>query len=219
MLLHLVKKDFLLIKKYLLILVVLPFVVNILIMIQSSSILQAFQSVGLISFMLSVVFTLFMLYQYVLMAEMKYPKAEALLCSTPYSRSTLVKSRYTFLLLIFVYCCVAYNILALLITKIEYLTPFNYLIALLISVILFGIYTPIQYKFGFEKTKYFFLIIIMGSPFLLTLLTKVNIKVDFTGFSKIPMFIQYLIPIVAIIAILFISINVSIKIYSKKELL
>lgn len=219
MLFHLVKKDFLLIKKYLPLLVALPFIVTFLIMIQASHMTQESQILGLIIFVLSVIFTVFMLYQYVLIAEMKYPKAEALLCSTPYSRSNIVKARYTFLLLIFAYCCVAYNVLALLFAKIEYLTPSNYLITLLISVILFGIYSPIQYKLGFEKTKYFFMIVIMGSPFLLTLLIKVNIKVDFTGFSAMPMFVQYLILIVAIIAILFVSINVSIKIYAKKELL
>ncbi|MBU3128939.1 ABC-2 transporter permease [Clostridium tagluense] len=219
MLLHLVKKDFLLVKKYLPLFVILPFAIPLLIMIQASHLTQVSQFLGLIAFVLSVIFAVFMLYQYVLMAEMKYPKAEALLCSTPYSRSTLVKARYVFLLLIFAYCCVAYNLLALLFAKIEYLTPFSYLIALLISVTLFGVYTPLQYKLGFEKTKYFFMILIMGSPFSLTLLIKANIKLDFTRFSAMPMFVQYLIPIVTIIAILFISMNVSIKIYSKKELI
>ncbi|MFT5875681.1 MAG: ABC-2 type transport system permease protein [Clostridium sp.] len=218
MLLHLVKKDFLLIKKYWFILVILPFACIFLVMIQASHLTQISQFLGLIAFVLSVIFTVFMLYQYVLIAEMKYPKAETLLCATPYSRSTLVKSRYAFLLLVFAYCCVAYNVLALIITKIEYLTPSSYLITLLICVILFGIYTPVQYKLGYEKTKYFFMILIMGSPFILTLLIKVNIKFDFTEFAAMPTFVQYLIPIVAIIAILFISINVSIKIYSKKEL-
>ncbi|MBZ9634707.1 ABC-2 transporter permease [Clostridium sp. FP1] len=213
MLFHLVKKDFLLIKKYLPLLVVLPFAIPLFIMIQVSQLL------GLSAFVVSVIFAVFMLYQYVLMAEMKYPKAEALLCSTPYSRSTLVKARYAFLLLIFAYCCVAYYLLALLFAKIEFLTPSSYLITLLISVILFGVYTPIQYKLGFEKTKYFFMILIMGTPFLIPLLIKANIKLDFTGLSALPMFVQYLIAIVAIIAILFISMSVSIKIYSKKELI
>ncbi|MBW9158148.1 ABC-2 transporter permease [Clostridium tagluense] len=219
MLLHLVKKDFLLVKRYLPLFVILPFAIPLLIMIQASHLTQVSQFLGLIAFVLSVIFAVFMLYQYVLMAEMKYPKAEALLCSTPYSRSSLVKARYVFLLLIFAYCCVAYNLLALLFAKIEYLNPFSYLIALLISVILFGVYTPLQYKLGFEKTKYFFMILIMGSPFSLTLLIKANIKLDFTRFSAMPMFVQYLIPIVTIIAILFISMNLSIKIYSKKELI
>jgi ABC-2 type transport system permease protein len=213
MLLHLVKKDFLLIKKYLPLMIVVPFVIPIFIMIQSSQLL------GLSAFILSVIYVLFMLYQYVLIAEMKYPKAEALLCSTPYSRSTLVKARYAFLLLIFAYCGVAYNVLALFFPKIKFLTPSIYISALLISVILFGVYTPIQYKLGFEKTKYLFMIVFMLSPFSLALLAKANIRLDFTELSEIPVFVQYLIPIVAIIAILFISINVSIKIYSKKELL
>ena len=76
-----------------------------------------------------------------------------------------------------------------------------------------------QYKLGFEKTKYFFVIVIMGTPFVIPFLMNANIKLDFTRLSTLPMFVQYLIPIVAIIAILFISMNVSIKIYSKKELL
>jgi len=213
MLLHLVKKDFLLIKKYLPLFIVLPFVIPIFVMIQASQLL------GLGAFVLSVIYAVFMLYQYVLVAEMKYPKAEALLCSTPYSRSTIVKARYAFLLLMFAYSCLAYYVLALLFTKIEFLTPSSYLITMLILVILFGVYTPIQYKLGFEKTKYFFMIIIMVSPFLIAILAKSNIKFDFTALSAIPMNAQYLILIVAIIAILFISINVSIKIYSKKELL
>ena len=213
MLLHLVKKDFLLVKKYLPLFIVLPFILPIFVMIQASQLL------GLGAFLLSVIYEVFMLYQYVVMAEMKYPKAEALLCATPYSRCTLVKARYAFLLLIFAYCCVAYNILTLIFVKIECLTPASYLITLLICVILFGIYTPIQYKLGFEKTKYFFMLVIMLSPFLLALLIKANIKIDFTGYSAMPMFVQYLLPIVAIIAILFTSMNVSIKIYSKKELL
>ncbi|MCB2354200.1 ABC-2 transporter permease [Clostridium estertheticum] len=213
MLFHLVKKDFLLIKKYLLLMILIPIAIPILMMIQASQLL------GLSAFVMSVIFTVFMLYQYVLMAEMKYPKAEALLCATPYSRSTLVQARYVFLLLPFAYCCVAYNVLALLFAKIEYLTPSTYLIAMLISVILFGIYTPIQYKLGFEKTKYFFVLVIMGAPFLMVLLIKANINLDLTGLSVMPMFAQYLILIVAIISIIFISMNVSIKIYSKKELL
>ncbi|MBU3110209.1 ABC-2 transporter permease [Clostridium lacusfryxellense] len=213
MLLHLVKKDFLLIKNFLPLLVILPFAIPIFLMIQASQLL------GFSAFVLSVIFTVFMLYQYVLMAEMKYPKAESLLCATPYSRSTLVKARYAFLILIFTYCGLAYNILALIFIKIDHLTPSSYLITMLISVILFGIYTPVQYKLGFEKTKYFFMILIMVSPFLMAILAKNNIKLDFTALSALPMFIQYLIPIVSIIAILFISINVSTKIYLKKELL
>ncbi|MBU3184549.1 ABC-2 transporter permease [Clostridium estertheticum] len=213
MLFHLVKKDFLLIKKYLLLMILIPIAIPILMMIQASQLL------GLGTFLMSVIFTVFMLYQYVLMAEMKYPKAEALLCATPYSRSLLVKARYAFLLLMFAYSGVAYNVLSLFFPKIKFLTSYSYLSALLISVILFGVYTPVQYKLGFEKTKYFFIVLIMGTPFLLTLLTKININLDLTGLSALPMFAQYPILIVAIIAIIFISMNVSIKIYSKKELL
>jgi len=212
MLLHLVKKDFLLVKRYLPLFIVLPFILPIFVMIQASQLL------GLGAFLLSVIFTVFILYQSVLVAEMKYPKAESMLCATPYARITIVKARYSFLLLMFAYSGLAYYVLALFLTKIDFLTPSSFLITMLISVLLLGIYTPIQYKLGFEKTKYFFMIVIMISPFSMAIFAKSNINFDFTGFSALPMFAQYLIPIVAIIAILFTSINLSIKIYSKKEL-
>ncbi|CAG7838687.1 hypothetical protein CLOHAE12215_00021 [Clostridium haemolyticum] len=212
MLLNLVKKDILLVKKYLPLMMILPFAIPVLVMVQVPQLL------GLSAFIVSAIFSVFMLYQYVLMAEMKYPKAEALLCSTPYSRSIIVKARYTFLLLIFAYCCGAYNILALIFSKIKYLTLYNYIIALLILVILFGVYMPIQYKLGFEKTKYFFMILILGTPLVIPLLIRAHIKFQFTGLFKLSMFFHYLILIVFIMAILFTSINISIKVYSKKEL-
>ncbi|MEQ2466899.1 ABC-2 transporter permease [Niallia sp. CLA-SR-H024] len=174
---------------------------------------------GFNNFLISVIFTEFMLYQYVSIAEMKYPKATALLCGTPYSRSMLIKARYAFLLLIFTYCYVAYTVLALFVPKVEYLTLLSTLTALLISTILFGVYTPIQYKLGYERTKYFFSIVIVATPFILPALSNVDIRLDFIELSAMSMLAKCLILIVAVIAILCISLIVSIKIYSKKDLL
>ncbi|WP_284561527.1 ABC-2 transporter permease [Bacillus sp. T2.9-1] len=174
---------------------------------------------GFNTFLISVIFTEFMLYQYVSIAEMKYPKATALLCGTPYSRSMLIKARYAFLLLIFTYCYVAYTVLALFVPKVEYLTLLSTLTALLISTILFGVYTPIQYKLGYERTKYFFSIVIVATPFILPALSNVDIRLDFIELSAMSMLAKCLILIVAVIAILCISLIVSIKIYSKKDLL
>ncbi|MGP4945822.1 MULTISPECIES: ABC-2 transporter permease [Bacillus] len=213
MLLHLVKKDILLVKKYLLFTLLTVIAIPLFIMVRIPVFL------GFNTFLISVIFAEFMLYQYVSMAEMKYPKATALLCATPYSRSMLVKARYTFLLLIFAYCYVAYTVLALLVPKVEYLPLLSVLTALLISTILFGIYTPIQYKLGYERTKYFFSIVIVATPFILPALSKVDIRFDFSVLSTMSMLTKCLILFVAIIAILYISLIVSIKIYSKKDLL
>ncbi|MCM3362225.1 ABC-2 transporter permease [Niallia sp. Sow4_A1] len=213
MLLHLVKKDILLVKKYLLFMLLVVIAFPLFIMARNPEFL------GFNTFLISVIFTEFMLYQYVSIAEMKYPKATALLCGTPYSRSMLIKARYAFLLLIFTYCYVAYTVLALFVPKVEYLTLLSTLTALLISTILFGVYTPIQYKLGYERTKYFFSIVIVATPFILPALSNVDIRLDFIELSAMSMLAKCLILIVAVIAILCISLIVSIKIYSKKDLL
>ncbi|MBC6971626.1 ABC-2 transporter permease [Bacillus sp. Xin] len=213
MLLHLVKKDILLVKKYLLFTLLIVIAIPLFIMARIPEFL------GFNAFLISVIFAEFMLYQYVSMAEMKYPKATALLCGTPYPRSMLIKARYAFLLLIFAYCYVAYTVLALFVPKVEYLTLLSILTALLITTILFGVYTPIQYKLGYERTKYFFSIVIVATPFILPALSKVDIKLDFSELSAMSMLAKCLILIVAVIAILCISLIVSIKIYSKKDLL
>lgn len=213
MLLHLVKKDILLVKKYLLFMLLVVIAFPLFIMARNPEFL------GFNTFLISVIFTEFMLYQYVSIAEMKYLKATALLCGTPYSRSMLIKARYAFLLLIFTYCYVAYTVLALFVPKVEYLTLLSTLTALLISTILFGVYTPIQYKLGYERTKYFFSIVIVATPFILPALSNVDIRLDFIELSAMSMLAKCLILIVAVIAILCISLIVSIKIYSKKDLL
>ncbi|UTR14467.1 ABC-2 transporter permease [Salipaludibacillus sp. LMS25] len=213
MLLHLVKKDILLVKKYLLFTLLAVIAIPLFIMSRIPEFL------GFNAFLISVIFAKFMLYQYVSMAEMKYPKATALLCGTPYPRNMLIKARYTFLLLIFVYCYVAYTLLALLMPKVDYLPPLSILTALLFSTILFGIYTPIQYKLGYERTKYFFSIVIVATPFILPALSNLDIRLDLSELSAMPMLAKYLIVFIALISILSISLTLSIKIYSKKDLL
>lgn len=87
----------------------------------------------------------------------------------------------------------------------------------LILSVFIGIYLPIQYKFGYEKTKFAFGVIIMASPFILPLLMRAgNLNLNFLS-----MFSPYLVygGIVLIgFAILAISASLSIKIYDKADL-
>lgn len=210
MLISLIKKDFLLIKKYLLIMLAVTIATPLFIMLRIPELL----SFG--AFLISTIFAEFMLYQYVLLAELKYPKVEALLCATPYPRRTIVIARYMFLLLIFSLCFLLYSALAVIFPQIQYLSPSSLLITLLISTILFGIYTPVQYKLGFEKTKYFFSIVILATPFLLPVIIK---QIDLNSLSSISETTGVFIMIFAIIIILYISIAASIRIYQIKEML
>ncbi|NFD77375.1 ABC-2 transporter permease [Clostridium botulinum] len=212
MLISLVKKDILLVKKYMLIMMIIAIAIPIFIMWRIPEFL------GFSAFLISTIFAEFMLYQYVSMAELKYPKADALLCATPYPRHSIVVARYIFLLLIFTYSILAYSIVALILPGIKFLSLSNVLAVMLISAILFGVYTPIQYKLGYEKTKYFFSIVIVGTPFLLPTLAKLRILLDFSWLSSTPSFLWNLIMIAIIILVLSVSVITSIKIYEKKEL-
>ncbi|NFD54579.1 ABC-2 transporter permease [Clostridium botulinum] len=212
MLISLVKKDILLVKKYMLMMMIIAIAIPIFIMWRTPEFL------GFSAFLISTIFAEFMLYQYVSMAELKYPKADALLCATPYPRRSIVVARYIFLLLIFVYCILAYSIVALILPEIKFLSLSNVLTVMLISAILFGVYTPIQYKLGYEKTKYFFSIVIVGTPFLLPTLAKLQISLDFSWLSSMPSLLWNLIMIAIIILVLSVSVITSINIYEKKEL-
>ncbi|QUH21365.1 ABC-2 transporter permease [Alkaliphilus sp. B6464] len=213
MLISLVKKDILLVKKYMLVMMIVTTAIPIFIMWRAPEFL------GFSAFLILTIFAEFMLYQYVSMAELKYPKADALLCATPYPRHTIATARYTFLLLIFAHCILSYSVVALIFPQIEFLSLSNVLTVLLISTTIFSVYTPIQYKLGYEKTKYFFSIVIVATPFLLPTLTKLPISLELNGLYSMPSYARILIMTAIIIVVLSVSITTSIKIYEKKELL
>lgn len=212
MLSSLVKKDILLVKKYMLIMMIITIVIPIFIMWRIP------QFLGFSAFLISTIFAEFMLYQYVLIAELKYPKADALLCATPYPRRLIVVARYIFLLLIFANCIFVYSMVALILPQIKFLSLSNVVTVMLISVILFGAYTPIQYKLGYEKTKYFFSIVIVATSFLLPTVTKLRSSLDLSWLTSTPSFVWILIKVALIILVLSVSMSTSIKIYEKKEL-
>lgn len=214
MLLHLVKKDCLIIKKYLFLMMLVAFGMPLFILWRMP------QFLGFTAFLLTVMFVELMLIQSVSLVEAKYPKASALLCAVPYPRSALVKARYLFTGFIFAYCYAIYGIESWLLPQINPLTPFGAIAGLLIVTILFGIFVPVQYRFGYEKTKYAFTLAIMATPFLLPTIVKAisSAHSKFSGFNALPPFVQYLMPAICILIIGFISLTISIKIYSKKDL-
>lgn len=214
MLLYLVKKDFLLIKKHVPLIVSLAFGIPLFFMWKAPDLM------GFTAFMISVMYTEYMLVQSISLAETKYPKADALLCAVPYSRSAVVKARYVFFLFVFVLCYVAYGILSLIIPQISVLSGFDLLITLLIILTFLGIYTPLQYKLGYEKMKYVLMIITIAMPFVLPQIVTalVESNIDFQVLGNLPVFAQYLVLAVFILVVTLLSLAASIKIYSKKEL-
>ena len=214
MLLHLVKKDILIAKKFvfatMILIIAIPLFISAIDLLSFSNFLP---------FLYAVVLGELVLLQSISQEEAKYPKAPALLCAMPYSRSTFVKAKYALFLFIFAYCCVTYTIL-LAISKSNILDLNSILIVLLCSVLIYGVYMPIEIKYGNVKAKFFFMIVVLtiswGPAIYFNLFANINI--DLTILTTIPLGIQNIVLAIASIVIFCISMFTSIKIFEKKEL-
>lgn len=211
---YLVKKDFLLVKRYFPLTVVLAFGIPLFIFWQVPALM------GFTAFMITVIFTVYFPLQSVSLAETKYPKATALLCAATYTRSTFVKARYLFLLILFIFCFFAYMLLSLLVPQINSLGAFDLLLTFFIFSVIWGIYLPLLYKLGFEKMKYAMIIILFAASFLLPSAVKLltNSRMNFNVVTNFPLPIKYTTLIAVIIAVVTISLFISIKIFQTKEL-
>lgn|GEM_PF-1438753 len=215
MLFSLVKKDFILGKNYLLILLVFA-VVGPIYMTTAIN----FSSGGFLNFFPIALLIEFMLIGTVSMAEDKY-RGSTLLCTTPYTRNSLVKARYIFILIIFFCNYIIYTIMTFVVPiGIDKLDVFTLGISLLFLIVFFGISMPIEYRFGYEKMKYISLCIIMLFFFVVPNIVKWLISNNIRFKISIPFspIIQNLFPYVLALVIGLISMSLSIGIYSKKNL-
>lgn len=211
MLFNLVKKDLILAKKYLIIMFFFAIGAPIFIEIKTD-----FIGGGFMGFFLTALFTQYMLFNTVSIAEDK-SKGSALLCTTPYTRNTLVQAKYLFILVIFIFNCVIYTITSFLApVNMPMLNLSTVGISLLIIVIYFGIFIPLQYQFGYEKTKYIASFLIFISPFvfpyIVMFLQSKNINLDIS----LPFGSLFLYLIALIIGI--VSMIISTQIYCQKDL-
>ena len=212
MLLQLVKKDFLIVKKYVLLMIAVCVVFPLFLIWRSP------EYAGILGFVLITIFSIFMLLQYVSLKETQYPKASTLLCALPFSRKDIVLSKYIFCILIYFACSLIFSLETLLFPQLRnvgYELPA--LSFLVISVVL-GIYLPVQYKLGYEKTKMFFVVLIMASPFLFakSLEIETNFIAEFLS-ERNPIALLAACLIISMV-ILIISSVISTGIYKKADL-
>lgn len=211
MLFHLIRKDILIVKKYVLIMVIAA------IAIPPFMLWQAPEYTGILGFILSIIFSVFMLLQYVSLKEYQFPKAATLLCSTPFSRNMMVISKYIFCIAMYITCCVIFGIETLLIPGLGTFDVKLCMLMFLIVSVFIAIYLPVQYKLGYEKTKFAFAVVIMASPFIFPQLLKMeNINLD--AFSKTSPFVVYGSIVVLSLVVLTVSMLLSIKIYDDEDL-
>lgn len=170
MLLHLIKKDILLTWKYMLLMAALccfypPFVLH-----QISG--EAAAYAGAVSYILMTFFSVLFVLLQSFQKEAMYPKASAFLCALPYSRRDLVLGKYLFLLGSYLGCCLIYRIETLLLPALGGFGPALAIPMFAGIALLLGVYLPVQYRLGYESTKYFFIAAILGTSFLLPLCIK-----------------------------------------------
>lgn len=211
MLFALLKKDFLIVKKYVLIMLLFIFLIPPFMRWRTP------EFTGVLGFVLSVIFAVFMLLQYVSLKEYQSPKAATLLWSTPFTRKAMVLSKYIFCMAIYVICCIAYEIETLVIPGLGTADITMFALMFLVTALFIGVYLPVQYKLGYEKTKFAFVVVIMASPIILPLL----MRMDGLNLGFLSMLSPYLIcgGIVLIgFVFLAISASLSVKIYTKADL-
>ncbi|SDZ09449.1 ABC-2 family transporter protein [Evansella caseinilytica] len=218
MLFNLVKKDFLLAKKYILAMVL--FAVAGPIFIYSK---LGISGGSFISFLITLLFVEYILFNMVAMTEDKY-KGAALLCTTPYTRNGVVKAKFLFILVLFICCFLLYNLATVIVgsSGLERLSMSDAGTALLIVAVFFGILIPFQFYFGYEKTKYISFFVIFLTPFILPGLIQLYQELDLASpvqmLSSQPRFVSDWLPFIAAFLIGIISMHVSVKIYSEKNL-
>lgn len=204
----LIKKDFMLLKKYVLFIIVIVFALPVAFAAKSSEV-NIVQST--LAFAFEVIYSEFLICRYLAMKEYQYPKAASFLCTLPYTRNMQVASKYLIYFIVFVFCCVAYwidtlftpNLIKL---NVEFIIP-----ALFAASILYSIYIPVQYQFGYDKSKLIFMFLLIAFPLLIA---NTNTTMIMEILSKI----TFSVMLILAIAALLLSVISSIKIFNEKEL-
>ncbi|MBG9791829.1 hypothetical protein ABD76_04665 [Paenibacillus dendritiformis] len=214
MLLHLVKKDFLLAKKHLAFMLAVAFVLPVFI----SSKLPVAGS--FLAFFISWLYFVYLLFNTVSMMEYKY-KGAALLCATPYTRQALVKAKYLFIGILFAACFLIYTIAALILpSNLELLSAASFAGSFLLFSLIFGILLPFQYHFGYEKSKYVFMIFVFLTPFVSPVIVRAAHDSRFSLGLNLPLppAVQAWLPALLGLLIGWMSMRLSLAIYSRQNL-
>ncbi|RUT48032.1 ABC-2 transporter permease [Paenibacillus anaericanus] len=215
MLISLVRKDLLIVKKYLLLMFIFAIVGPIFI----SSELK-FLNGSFIGFLITVLFLEYIIFNSVSMAEDKY-KGSALLCTTPYTRDAVVRAKYLFVLVIFIISLITYTLTASVTPLgLERLNITNVGISLLTLSFFFGVLIPVQFKFGYEKTKMFFFFVVFLTPFIFPTIVQwlQSHNLEMSIMLPLPHIIQVCLLYLISLLITFISMLLSKQIYAKKNL-
>lgn len=160
MLIHLVLKDFLIVKKYVLLVLLVAVAVPPFLLWRNPELAAVLGQV------FAAIFGVLMPLMYLGEKENKYTKATLLLAATPYPRKWMVVSKYLVSLLMFCACTLIFWLETLIFPS---LGGFNAELAAVLFFIVslfLSLYLPLYYKVGHDNTKYVFVVVIMAVPIL-----------------------------------------------------
>ena len=129
----------------------------------------------------------------------------------------IVLSKYIFCIAIYVACCIIYAIETLVVPGLGTIDVTLFLLMLLVTSVFIGIYLPVQYKLGYEKTKFVFAVVVMASPFILPQLMKME-NVNSKFLSMLSPLIVYTSVFLFSLIFLIVSVILSMKFYSETDL-
>ena len=167
-LIGLVKKDFLLIKKYNIVMLLFSIIAPIFISLRTPE----FQSNGFVLYGLLALMLTFMNYHMISMEEMKQ-KGMVYIQTTPISNSFIGLSKFIVVLITFMTVSILYFILSKIdITKVGAIGLKEIMLTFILIKIFFSIYIPLTFKLGYVKLQMVSAGIIFLSPFLIGLISK-----------------------------------------------
>lgn len=216
MVLNLIKKDILIAKNLFWAIMILVIAIPLFFMLAAPASISSF------AFLYMVILSEVILAQSISSIEAQSPKAPALLCTAPYTRKSLVSAKYIFFILLFAFCYAVHTLLSFIINPSFILDVTSFLTVLLCGVIIYGIYMPIEFKYGNVKARFVFMVIILlfsvGPP----LFTNFFADIDFSGLighiSSIPVIAKCFALGLSSAILFFVSMGVSVRIFANKEL-
>ena len=214
MLIPLIKKDLTIVKGYTLGVVAIAFGLPLLLAWRQP------QMGGMISLLMAVLISSVAFNLAISEKENQYPKATALLSSTPYTKGKVIVSKYTLYFIIYIVCFIAYLVEMQFVPELK-LDNFTRTAALvfLIQALGMGIFLPIQYKFGYEKTKFISFVLLVLSPVIIEATKRISFSSKIVSLMQSNSVIAVAILYGCGILIWLVSFVISNKIFAKKDLI
>ncbi len=212
MLLYLVKKNFMVIKTYLLIVLAITVAMPLLLIWMEKP------EAGIQGFVFLCVYSMILIPMSIAMKDYQCPKAATLLSTSPYSRGLLVVSMYITCAIAFAADCIIFWLETLLIEDLGEFQAEEAAVLFVIFALIVSVFIPFLYKFGYEKFRVFQIVLLLVFCIGVPQLMKFGDSIDVAWIASAPSPVLYAGVFLTGIAITLASMGLSISIYRKMDL-